>query len=530
MNDPAQPQTPNVPLTGGFDAPPPPPITPPSSQSESDSPVPPAMNLGPTTPPKELFETQPVAPPPPLTNSAIGGTQPPPPPSVTLAPPQRRFPMKVLILFVVLLVAIGGLFAVLSRGLPSIGGKTTITWWGLWEDEELVAPIISEYQQSHPNVEIKYVKQAKEDYRERLTNALSRADGPDIFRYHNTWVPMFRTKLATIPASVMTAQEFAQTYYPVAVSDLTQSTGIIGMPLMYDGLGLYVNEEIFATYGKQIPTSWFEVRDRAVELTIKDDKGVIQQAGIALGRTENVDHWQEIMALMMLQNGVSLNNPKGVYAEQAFKFFISFSTTLGVWDQTLPNSTAAFADGKLAMYMAPSWRAHEIRQQNPTLKFRVIAAPQLPKERADEPDITYATYWVEGVNSQSKSKDASWEFLKFLSQKETLTKLYDNATKVRAFGELYPRRDMQDLLLSDPLTSGIMALAPNAKSWYAASRTFDGQTGINSQLSTYYENAINTAVKGSSSNVTSAIEPLSVGVTDVLIKFGLLAPTPAPKN
>jgi multiple sugar transport system substrate-binding protein len=265
-------------------------------------------------------------------------------------------------------------------------------------------------------------------------------------------------------------------------------------------------------------------------MTVKDEKGVIKQAGVSLGRTENVDNWQEILALMMIQNGVDLKNPTGDSAVQALKFYSAFSSQYGVWNETLPSSTIAFASGKLAMYIGPSWRAHEIRQQNPTLKFRVVPVPQLPKASTDDPDVAYATYWVEGVNSQSKVSVEAWKFLKFLSEKESLTKMYKNASSVRAFGALYPRRDMQDLIASDPLVNGVIATATNSKSWYLASRTFDGQSGINSQLSKYFEDAVNSMNGTGAADPNGILSTAAAGVQSVLVQFRLIAAPPAVKK
>lgn len=454
----------------------------------------------------------------------------PPPPVIA---PSRKFPKKLLAIIVFLLVlvlGVVGVFAAISGGVKLPGGKTTITWWSLWEDDSIITPLITEYQTKNPGVEIKYVKQSKEDYRERLTNALAKGDGPDIFRFHNTWVPMFSSRLSTMPSSVMSAQEFTQTFYPVVLSDLAAGSGFVGIPLMYDGLGLYINEDIFTTYGQTTPVTWYDVRDLAQQMTVKDEAGVIKQAGVSLGTTANVDNWQEILALMMIQNGVDLKNPTGENAIQALKFYTAFSKQYGVWNDTLPTSTIAFASGKVAMYIGPSWRAHEIRQQNPTLKFRVVPVPQLPKATAEDPDIAYATYWVEGVNSQSKVSTEAWKFLKFLSEKESLTKMYKNATAVRAFGALYPRRDMQELIASDPLVNGVIATATNAKSWYLASRTFDGQSGINSQLSKYFEDGVNAMNGSSASDGKSVLETVSAGVQSVLVQFRLIAPPPAVKK
>ena len=468
-----------------------------------------------TTPPQEVYQTpSPEAVPPPLPPSTSEGPIVPPP------PPKKSQKKPLMIIGAAILGFL--LLFLLIRAFTSQKGEPSgeITWWGLWEDEATVAPLIAEYQQANPKVKINYVKQSQQDYRERLTNALAKGTGPDIFRFHNSWVPMFKDDLDVLPSSVISAAEYTQSFYPVAASDLTYGAGLVGIPLMYDGLALFINEDIFAAAGKTPPTNWDDLRSLAKEFTVKDEEENITQAGVSLGRTENVDHWPEILGLMMLQNGVRLSSPTGKLAEDAILFFTIFSTTDGVWNETLPPSTQAFAGGKLAMYLAPSWRAFEIRQQNPNLNFRTVKVPQLAKVSQNEPDVTYASYWVEGVWSRSTNKTEVWNFLKFLSSTESLQKLYLGATKTRLFGEPYSRLEMAPLLADDPIISGVVAGAPDAQSWYLQSRTFDGPTGINSQINKYFEDAINAV--NSRTQVTKALETAAAGVNQVLSQYGLV--------
>ena len=201
---------------------------------------------------------------------------------------KKKFPIKKLLTVIgalLVVVVLGFLVKTLFFKNTNIGSGGEIVWWGLWEDDATIATLISSYQAKNPNVKIKYVKQSKEDYRERLTNALVKGTGPDIFRYHNTWVPMFRAELDKIPSSVYSVADFANTFYPVAVADLTNGTSLVGIPLEYDGLTLFINEDIFEQSGKSIPTTWNDVRQTSRELTIKDERGSITQSGIALGRT-----------------------------------------------------------------------------------------------------------------------------------------------------------------------------------------------------------------------------------------------------
>jgi len=450
---------------------------------------------------------------------------------------KSRFNMKKIGIIFGLLAIIGlFVYLVVILVLPRLGlfrKEVNLTWWGLWEDEAIMTPIIEEWEAQNPNIKITYIAQAKEDYRERLTNALAQGSGPDIFRFHNSWVPMFMSNLAPLPPEIISSEEFSQTFFPVAISDLTTTKGFVGIPLEYDGLGLFINEEIFATYTKTPPKTWDELKDTALALTIVDEKGIIKQSGVALGRTENVDHWPEIVALMLLQNGGSINNPSDHLAEGALAYYASFDSVYKIWDETLPPSTTFFANGKLAMYFAPSWRAFEILSLNPNLKFKIVPVPQLPKDNATEPDITYASYWVEGVSESSKNKTEAFKFLKYLSTKETLQKLYGfeaASSPNRPFGEPYPRVDMKDLLTTDPYLGGITALAGNAKSGYLASRTYDGTSGINSRLVQYYEDAINAISTQGVRASETILETLSLGVQQVLSDYGLVAPpaTPAP--
>lgn len=454
----------------------------------------------------------------PSANAASGSSQNPPP---QVAPrPKSNLP-KILVIagvfFVVAALAIAA-FAFFGNGIKKNSGN--ILWWGLWEDPSVVQPLISSYESSHPGVKITYVQASKEDYRERLTNALAKGNGPDIFTFHNTWVPMFKGSLDALPSSVMTAADFSKNFYQVITSDMSYGNSIVGIPIGYDAITLYINEDIFNKAGKTPPATWDDLRKVAKELTIKNDKGIIIQSGVAMGRTENVDNWQDILALLMIQNGVDLRKPVGKNAEDALTFFTVFSSVDGVWDATLPTSTQAFESGTLAMYIAPSWRAFEIQQKNPNLKFKTVPIPQLPKDNPNESNITYASYWAQGVSSKSTSKSAAWSFLNYLSSTDSLQKLYQNESATRNFGEIYPRVDMASLLIDHPILGSIVSAAPGARSWYLTSRTFDGASGINTQISNYFGDAVNAVVTGKSS-ATDALTTAAQGVTQTLAQYGI---------
>lgn len=426
----------------------------------------------------------------------------------------------VVVLFVLGFLLLRGL--VERSGTPSTPTpkQVSLTWWGLWEPNDVLSGLITEFQTQNPGVSVVYTQQSVKDYRERLQSAFDRGQGPDIFRFHNTWVPMLSAQnvYSAIPSSVMSATEFQQTYYPSAIKDLSSPSGLVGVPLMTDGLALFINKKALAAAGKQAPTTWQEFALLAKDLTIRDGDGKISRAGAALGSANNVDHFSDILGLLILQNGGDPGKPDDAnnLVSDALTFYTQFMRTDKIWDETLPNSTYAFAIEKAAMIFAPSWRAFEIKQINPNIDFALFQVPQLTETK-----VNWSSYWAEGVARTSQNQEVAWRLLKFISSKDNLQKMYTAAQSQRLFGEPYPRVDMAELLSADPYVGAIIKQAPTAKSWYLSSRTFDN--GINDQIIKYYQDAINKINQGGS--VSDSLPTLTTGVTSVLSQYGVRPPT-----
>ena len=470
-----------------------------------------------------------LPPQPPISNYQPPFSAPPPP---LVLPKKSSLARKIIPVIVILVLIVVGFFATrFFLQLSKKSQKVELTYWGLWESESIVKPLIDEYQTVHPNVKINYVFQSPREYRERLQTALSMSKGPDIFRIHNSWIPMFKNDLSPVPPTAYSASEFESTFYPTVRTDLRLSGNYMAIPLEIDGLAMFVNDDLLTKSGQSVPASWEDLRSAAKALSVCDsedgtcstgDRVLI--SGAALGTTDNVDHWQDILAVLMLQNNVNLNFPAGSSAEDALSYYTVFNRSDHIWDSTLPPSTQAFATGKLAIYFAPSWRAFDLNAINPQLKFSIHPVPQLPLDPArGEKPVTWASYWVEGVNKKSLNTTAAWDFLKFLSSKESLAKLYQQAViSGRAFGEPYSRTDLTSSLSSDPLVGPYISQAQYARSWYLASDTFDGPTGINTRLSAHFATAVNSVNQGRSP--TEAVKTLSTGINQVLSQYGLASP------
>ena len=391
----------------------------------------------------------------------------------------------------------------------------TIKYWGLADSATVMNQIRQDYKKIKPNVDIIYEKKSPQQYRETLEAQINSTSGPDIFQFHNTWTLMLAGELAPIPESVISQGEFKEHYYPTIFTDLRNSKKeFIGAPLGIDGLGLYYNEEIFQAGGISTPpSSWQELSQTAAKLTVRDTAGNIRTAGIALGTASNVDHFSDILALMILQNGGDLKNPIDARSADALEYYANFARSQNrVWDETMPPSTTAFSGGSLAMYLAPSFRAAEIKTANPNLKFKITPIPQL-----EGGNVNWASYWAVGVSSKTKFQKEAFEFLKYLQQDETLIKLYSESAKTpgRLVGMPYPKKSLAQKLASDPIVGSYVVEAATARSFPMASRTYDN--GLNDEIIKAYEDAVNEVLK--STPAEKALEKTAKKIAEVIAKF-----------
>lgn len=483
--------------------------------------------------PKTIFETVPVekqpqvaVPPqelkpeeaPPDLSSPNQQVSPNEPPMFIEEPDNRRK-------YLIIGAAVLGFFVLFIFILFVIFGRSTekkqikLVYWGLWEDELIMKPLIDQYKSQNKNIIVEYHKMEPDQYREKLiARSKNNQNPPDIFRFHNTWLPEIKEIAAPIPSTVISNAEFEQTFYPIHKSDLKVGDKYFGIPLEIDGLVLIYNDDLFKKAGINTPpVSWDDVINNYVgKLTVKSPDGQIITSGMALGTASNVDHFSDIFGLFLIQNGGSIKKLDQKEAAGALQSYREFAEAPdNIWDETLPNSISAFIQEKVAMIIVPSWEIANIKAANPEINLKVVPVPSIPGSRA----VSIASYWVEGVSRVSSNQLEAWKFLKFLSQKENMTKLYELESKTRLFGEPYSRVDLAPLLADNEFLGPVIKQASSFVSVPTISRTFD--SGLNDNIIQYIANAINATAQGVS--YEEALKTAKQGVDQVISQFQIQA-------
>ncbi len=397
--------------------------------------------------------------------------------------------LLVLILLLIIVLLSGS--ANNSNGTPDGSGdeqpvtNVELTYWGLWEPESVMQPIIDEYEASNPGVNILYSQQAFTNYEgiayTRLQQASTSTEpAPDILRINNTWTPKFNQYLSPLPENIMDRTTYSETFYPTALEDFTAKDGnIYAMPWEIDGLAVFYNKQLLSAAGySEPPTDWDSFIELARDLTTKNDAGQILTSGLAIGTANNINHSAEILSYLMLLNNADIMDTTYTTANLTSDQVISAVTiytefTQGedsVWTTDLRNDLEMFYAGKLAMMFAPSWRAFDIIEAAPSIEFGIAQTPQL----ATNDPVYYAMYWGDSVSSTCENPQVAWDFIKYLVNNQQ--GIFSNSSQIRAFGEPYSLVSLNNELESNNYLQSYSVMAPYMQSWTMGDQSFVEQT------------------------------------------------------
>ena len=162
-------------------------------------------------------------------------------------------------LVVFIIIALIIFVVVAPRFFPKKAEDITLNYWVAWEDEAPFRQVAAEFNRLNPHVKVVVEKQdikALGKYVERLSARLGNGTGPDVFRYHNSWVREILPLLSPLPQDVVASIGLSTSFYPVARDDLKVNGAYYGVPLQFDALCLFVNTDLEAEVNGYISSNF----------------------------------------------------------------------------------------------------------------------------------------------------------------------------------------------------------------------------------------------------------------------------------
>lgn len=334
--------------------------------------------------------------------------------------------------FVVVAVIVVLMFAGVIPGIRTLNKatikKTNLLVWDVGDDGGAIASLVESFQQANPGAKITYVKKAESTYEQDLLRAFAVGEGPDIFSIDHRDVIRQEDLLSPAPPLILPSSDFRNSFVDVVQNDFIFNENIFAAPLYVDTLALYYNTDLFNSAGIVFPpATWDEFTKDSRLLTQRKQSGDIIISGAALGGGKNVISASDILAMLMVQNGGVLTNESGrvsfrtggIPIEKALEFYASFakqSSPNFSWSgNSQQSSEDMFAQGKAAMMIGYASARGRIMQKSPRLRFSIAPLPQ-PTGAVIKKN--YANYRGFAVYKNSPSKDAAWDFIRFLALPE----------------------------------------------------------------------------------------------------------------
>lgn len=335
---------------------------------------------------------------------------------------RRRAPAAVALLLLLATAGCGG--AVRDEGV------TTIRFWGMGREGEVVGELARDFERAHPGVRVLVQQIPWSAAHEKFLTAHVGGSAPDVSQLGNTWIAEFAALNAIEPldARVATSATLRRDDYFPGIWDTNVVDGTNwGVPWYVDTRVLFYRSDLLARAGYDtMPGSWGEWRAALAALKRTMPAGT---DAIFLPANE----WTQPM-IFGLQAGSTIladHDTRGAFSQPEFRRGFDFYASLfqdgfasPIGNQEMSNLYQEFARGNFAMYVTGPWNLGEFRSRLPdSLQDAWMTAP-LPGPDGPASGVSTAGGSSLVVFRNSKHKAAAWQFVEYLSLPETQSRFF----------------------------------------------------------------------------------------------------------
>jgi multiple sugar transport system substrate-binding protein len=334
------------------------------------------------------------------------------------------------------LAAIAATGAIAACGGPV--GPTTLTFWAMGREGEVVTSLIAEFERDHPDIRVDVQQLPWTSAHEKLLTAFVGDATPDVAQLGNTWLPELATldALAALDREVAASPVVRPADYFAGIWRTNQLDGVLyGVPWYVDTRLVFYRRDRFAAAGfAAVPETW-PARLSALR-TIKAHAGRDQFAILL-----PVDEFEQLLALALqqdeplLRDGGRWGNFGSAGFHRALAFYLQlFAEQLApvVTQVQVPNPWNELARGYISCLILGPWSIGEFRRRLPAAQQALWATAPLPGPSGPGASTAGGSSLV--VFRRSPHARQAWQLIEFLSRPEVQARFYELS------GNLPPRR------------------------------------------------------------------------------------------
>jgi multiple sugar transport system substrate-binding protein len=327
---------------------------------------------------------------------------------------------------------------------------TTLTFWTIGREGEVVQPLLREFERTHPAIHVNLQQWPLTAAHEKLLTAFAGDALPDVSQLGNTWIPELATLGALEPLQpYVDASRIVQSqdYFPGIWDSNVIDSRLFGVPWYVDTRLLFYRKDLLVRAGFSTPPrDWPEWRRQlaAIKLQAGPDKYAIL---LPLNEFEPLLNLAIQQPDPLLKDDDTRGNFESAGFRRAFDFYVDMfrqGWAPPLSDTQISNVWDEFAAGFYAFYISGPWNVDEFRRRLPTRLADAWGTAPLPGPDGPGAAIGGGSSLV--MFQHSRHKREVWQLIEFLSQPENQLRFHALS------GDLPPRRSSWNdpTLANDP--------------------------------------------------------------------------------
>jgi len=337
-------------------------------------------------------------------------------------------PVAIAVVIIVAAIAAVAAYVYLKPEEEVSPGEVELKFWNYWDgtNAQAIVALISEFEAENPNIHITNVPITWGELLPKLMATVAGGEVPEIAIGDLVWMSKLAGTGLLVPLSEFDDFEEIdyEDFYPEMRKIGRYNDKSYSLPVSANNLELFYNKEIFEANGldpEDPPTTWDELLEIAQVCTDPDEGiwGMELYTGTGEGLTWQfqVYLWQaggEFLSADL--SSAAFNSPEG---KRALQFWVDLIQTHEV---SPPGPWGFFGQGKAAMVMDGTWMVGGWRPGGWAPITWDWGTAQMPIPSGGEPATNMGGEQIFIFETTSEKEAAAWEFVKWLTSKETQVK------------------------------------------------------------------------------------------------------------